>query len=153
MLISIYNNQKITVDPPSVGTGTVELRCSNIPLTNGEEYVLSLKMRASRTQNVDVDIYDSGLSTQSLDKVATVVADTWKQFAWTFTAQATDLDSKLRIHLNMDAVQDFYVDDVVLLNLTKEEKEYRLMRIKGSMRPGSFTQELTLREITESETA
>ena len=153
MLISIVNNQKVIVDPPAVGTGTVELRCSNIPLVSGDEYTLLIWVRTNRAQQINVVVTDSSLASDSLDVNRYVVADTWIPLKFDFTAVATDTDSKLRIDLNMDAVQEFYIDDVFLINRTFEEKEYRIMRIKGSFRPGGFKQTLTLREKTAAETA
>lgn len=138
---------------PGVSDGTIELRSGNLPLVSGQLYRLTMKVRSTRTQNIDVDVQDSALANPSLDATRTITANIWETLKFEFTAAATDADSKLRIHLDMDDVQEFWVDDCDLFNLTKERKQYRIMRIQGSMLPGSFIQTLTLREKTAQETA
>lgn len=145
--------QSVAAFSPGLSDGTVEMRAGNIPLVSGQVYRLAFKVRSTRSQNINIKMQESTLTTDSVNITRHLLADTWKQIHYEFTAQATDADSKLRIFLDMDDVQEFWLDEVELFNLSKERKQYRVMRIQGSMLPGSFVQTLTLREKTSSETA
>jgi len=151
MLYAVINNQAIIVG--GGGVGTIELRCGNIPLVSGQDYRLSFLCRSTIAQTITVQVYNSTLVTVSKNTYKIIPANIWKGFACDFTALATDANSVLRIFLTNSAVHSFYLDRVKLINLSKELKNYRVMRIQGSMLPGSFIQTLTLREVTASETA
>lgn len=138
---------------PGVSDGTVELRAGNIPLVSGEVYRLAVRVRSTRSQNLVFDMQDSALANPSLAATRHITANIWETLKFEFTAAATDTNSKLRIHLDMNDVQEFWIDNCELFSLTKERKQYRVMRIQGSMLPGSYIQTLTLREKTAQETA
>mgnify|MGYP000898356396 CR=1 FL=1 len=133
--------------------GTAELRGINIPLVAGHQYNLTMMMRSTRAQDINVKIQDSNLANQSESITKPIPANTWTPFNFKFTAAATDPESVIRITLNMESIQTFYIDKVRMIDLTIEQKQYRIMRIQGSMLPGSFVQTLTLREKTDAETA
>lgn len=151
-LASILNNQFLWATY-TTEDGTVELRGANIPLEAGVVYKLSFMVRSSVAQQIRIQLVDSGLANDSIDAYRALQANTWRTLAFEFTAQATDSASILRIHLEMTALHNFYIDKAKLIDLTQNRKEYRLMRVRGSMMPGSFIQKLTLREKTANETA
>lgn len=151
MLYAVINNQTEVITP--AGSGTIEIRCADIPLVIGQQYRLSFMFRSTLAQYITIEIYNSGLTTPSLSTTRYVPANTWKGIKDDFTCAVTDDNSILRIHLSNDADHDAYIDKVRIVNLTKELKSYRIMRIQGSLLPGSFIQTLTLREVTASETA
>lgn len=88
--------------------------------------------------------------TTSLNQTKHTPANLTKGLKFEFTATATDSNSRIRIFPSLTA-QSFYIDKVVLIDLTKEKKNYRLLRIKGSIYPGTFIQTLTLREKLDTE--
>lgn len=130
----------------------VNWRHRRIKLISGNVYKLSFRVRATVAQTFNVMITDSTWLTQSLNANPTILADRWTTITYEFTAQATDNDSYLWIKV-LTGSQDFYLDKFNLINLTTERKQYRIMRIQGSILPGSFIQTLTLREVTSAETA
>jgi len=130
----------------------VALRHNRIPLILGNVYKLSLKVRATINTTFNILMTDSSIQLVSLNVSPSVYANTWKTIAFEFTAVKSDNNSSLWIK-PQTVPHDFYVDKVNLFNLTKDRKEYRVMRIQGSMLTGSFVQTLTLREKTAAETA
>lgn len=143
----------VTALEVEVATGTGEIRANNIPLIAGDTYLLRMWMRANREETINVKVQDSALANQAANENRLLPADTWTPFNFEFTAVATDVASVIRITLNMTSIQNFYIDRCILINLSKEKKQYRIMRIQGSLLPGSFVQNLTLREKTDAETA
>lgn len=77
--------------------------------------------------------------------------DKWKATSFDFTAVQTNENAQLRI-TPASLLQDIWFDKFRLIDLTLEKKQYRIMRIQGSVLPGSFIQILTLREKTANET-
>ncbi len=123
-----------------------------IPLIAGNVYKFSVKIRATVAQTFNIVFTNRSYTTNGLNARPTIAANVWKTFAYEFTALETDNDSFLLIKPSAIAHQ-FYVDGAKLINLTKERKQYRIMRIQGSVLPGTFVQTLTLREKTATETA
>lgn len=123
-----------------------------IPLIAGNVYKLSFRVRSSLAQTFSVFIADSSSVNISLSASPSILADAWTVIAYEFTAAATDPNSYMQIKMS-EASQDIYLDQFRLINLTKERKQYRIMRIQGSLLTGSFVQSLTLREVSAQETA
>lgn len=138
--------------PSGGGAQTLEFRHGNIPLISGNVYRLTFKARSTLAQSFTVKIQNTAESVLHLNQTGDLEANEWKIFSYEFTALATDDLAKLSIYPYI-AIQSFYADNFKLINLTKERKQYRIMRIVGSLLPGSFIQTLTLREKTASETA
>jgi len=136
---------------PSHGPKTY-LKHYRIPLIVGNIYKLSFKVRGDLQELVTVLMTDSTQANISLSDSFEVTQNQWKSPAFEFTALATDTNSYLIFIIPGD-VQNIYFDNFKLINLTRERKQYRIMRIQGSMTPGSFIQTLTLREKTTAETA
>ena len=104
-------------------------------------------------QDIGVKVQNAAGSQISLNSsYGLKYADTWKTASFEFTALETNAVSELRITPET-AVQTIYLDKFRLYDLTQEMKEYRIMRIQGSLLPGSFLQTLTIREKTATETA
>lgn len=133
-------------------SGMIELRNAPFNIISGDTYRLSFKVRSTVNQLVGVKVSNSGLTTDSLDDDFRVYADEWKMKKFEFTATASDEASILRFIPSTDALHSLYIDKVTLINLSKDRKQYRIMRIRGSMFPGSFLQTLTVREKTANET-
>ncbi len=130
----------------------VAFRHNRIPLIAGHVYKLSIKVRSTIATTFNLLMTDSSIANVSLNAMPTIPANTWKMIAFEFTAVVTDNNSYLWVKPQTVA-QDFYVDQAKLVDLTVERKQYRIMRIVGSVLPGSFIQTLTLREKTAAETA
>lgn len=97
-------------------------------------------------------VENSAGSTESLNQRKVITAGKLNTCQFEFNASATDPNSVLRIIMEA-AVQVTRFDKFRLIDYTIYKKNYRLMRIQGSMFPGSFVQTLTLREVTDAETA
>lgn len=129
-----------------------EIRQANIPLIVGHEYRLVLNVRGTREQNVTVKMETSGGASQGLNQTYSIEANRWTTKRFDFTALSTNLNNYLRV-FPQATNQNFYIDNVSLIDLTRERKEYRIMRIQGSVVPGSFIQTLTIREKTSQESS
>jgi hypothetical protein len=138
---------------PSQAAGEAELRNSAVPLIINHQYRLTFRVRSSLIQTFEILIRNSTGASISYNATRDILAaDTWQTIKVEFTAVATDPLSILGITpTSLD--QSFYVDKFNMIDLTVERKEYRIMRIQGSVLPGSFVQILTLREKTANETA
>lgn len=123
-----------------------------IRLITGHVYRLTMNVRTNTQQSITVKMTDSTAATVSLNQAISIAADRWEKLSFEFTAGVSDFHSILSVIL-ANQEQEFWIDTLRLIDLTKERKEYRLMRIKGSLLPGSFIQTLTLREKTTAETA
>lgn len=130
----------------------VAYRHNRIPLTLNHVYKLSMRVRATINTTFNLLVTDSSIQNVSLNTSPSLYANTWKTVAAEFTAVKTDTNSSIWVK-PQTVPHDFYVDKVFLTDLTLNRKEYRIMRIQGSMLPGSFVQTLTLREKTTAETA
>lgn len=128
-----------------------ELR-STVKIVVGHQYQLICRVRSNVAQTIRVRVDDSASANNSLDTTKVLSADTWETINVTFTGAASDKNSQLRL-LPDQVVQNFYADRFRLIDLTLDRKQYRIMRIQGSLVPGSFVQTLTLREKTDAETA
>ena len=96
---------------------------------------------------------NAAMSSNSLnDNYDLKTINAWKTAVFEFTGVTTDHNSVLKITPETE-VQSIWFDKFRLYDLTLERKQYRLMRIQGSVMPGSFIQTLTLREKTAAETA
>lgn len=134
-------------------TSSSELKNTKIKLISGHLYRLTFKVRATTPQTITVKMQNSTGLTVSLNSDADILeANTWQTIKKEFTAGASDDDSVLRL-LIYATPQSIWFDKFNLIDLTIERKEYRIMRIQGSVLPGSFIQILTLREKTANETA
>ena len=149
-LEGIRSNQRITATYPEFGAAKLIL--SGVNLVSGHVYRLILKARSTMASSVQIQVVDENLANQSLTTIKNLSANIWKVLSAEFTAAATDDNSKMII--TPEAIlQSFYVDEVSIIDLTLERKSYRLVRIQGSMMPGSYIQTLTLREVNAQETA
>jgi hypothetical protein len=129
-----------------------EFRGGNVPLISGHEYKLSFQVRSTKAQQINVKVQDSNNANESTSQYKTIPQNETITAKFEFTAAATDNNSRVRIFPEA-GYQDTYFDHFRLIDLTIERKQYRVMRIQGSMLPGSFIQALTLREKTDAETA
>jgi len=137
----------------SNAAGEVELRNSKVRLISGDLYRLTFRVRSSLIQTIEMLLRDhTGVHISHNSTFDVIAADTWKTVKIEFTATFTDPLSILGI-TPQSYDQNFYVDKFNMINLSKERKQYRIMRIQGSVLPGSFIQILTLREKTANETA
>lgn len=149
-LEGIRSNQRITADYPEFGSAKLIL--NGVKLVSGHVYRLSFKARSTEASSVQIQVVDRNLANQSLTTIKNLSANIWKTLNAEFTAAASDTDSK--VVLTPEAiVQTFYIDEVKVIDLTLERKSYRIVRIQGSMMPGSYIQTLTLREVNAQETA
>ncbi len=139
---------------PTQAVGEAEIKNSAVPLVSGHVYRLTFRVRSSYApQTLELLIRNSTELTTSLNTTFEIpTADAWKIFKFEFTAGATDPLSIIGI-TPTSVAQSLYFDNFKLIDLTIERKEYRIMRIQGSVLPGSFVQILTLREKTANETA
>lgn len=153
MLASLLNNNQELVVGHAGGNGTLVMKCGDIKIIAGHEYSLSLLVYSTLSIDVDMRMYESSETTLQGEQIRFVALGAWKLIKMTFTALNTDDNGVLWLNLPATAVYQFRADRVRIYDLTKEKKEYRLMRIQGSMRPGSFVQTLTLREKTAAESA
>lgn len=137
----------------SAATGEVYLLKSNIPLKVSHEYRLTFRARSDQTQELTVMMQNIAGTQISLNDTAPItIANRWQNLRLEFTALETNKQSQLRVY--PEAIdQTLYLDNFNLIDLTNEQKIYRVMRIQGSILPGSFVQSLTLREKTTAETA
>ena len=143
---------KLVLEQDSI-TGSCYLKHDKIRLISGHVYRFSFKVRSNHTQDIGVKIQDDAGSYVSLDDSFSIKKiNTWKQTHFEFTALETNFDAQIRITPE-SLLQNIYFDNFKLIDLTLERKEYRIMRIQGSVLPGSFVQILTLREKTANETA
>lgn len=137
----------------SAATGEAYLLKSNISLKLDHEYRLTFRARSDQTQDLTVVMRNIAGTEISLNSTASItVANRWQNLRLEFTAVETNKKSELRVY--PEAIdQTLYLDNFCLIDLTNEQKIYRVMRIQGSILPGSFVQSLTLREKTSAETA
>lgn len=137
----------------SAATGEAYLLKSNISLKLGHEYRLTFRARSDQTQDLTVMMQNIASTQISLNDTASItIANRWQNLRLEFTALETNKQSQLRVY--PEAIdQTLYLDNFNLIDLTNEQKIYRVMRIQGSILPGSFVQSLTLREKTTAETA
>jgi peptidoglycan/xylan/chitin deacetylase (PgdA/CDA1 family) len=155
-IIDYLNTNNHTVLPMSevikrLTLTSAEMMNDSIKLITGHEYRLLLKARSPTDQTIRIKLDNSTGVTTNSETWHGLVHDTTTTIKVEFTALATDDAS--RIHLAPTIGMSAYFDDVTLIDLTEERKQYRVMRIQGSLIPGSFVQTLTLREKTASETA
>lgn len=131
----------------------VQYRHERIKLVAGHTYKLSIKVRSTvAPQTIIIYLTNSAYTLQAATYPTILTADTWQMITLEFTATLSDNNSILWIKPNATS-QSFYLDKANLIDLTVERKQYRIMRIVGSMMPGTFIQTLTLREKTATETA
>jgi hypothetical protein len=130
----------------------VKLINSPVNLDSSHQYRCSFKVWCDTNASIEYGFVDSSDGAQHTYGSQFIVAETWTTVTFTFTPTTTDNASRLVIHLPDDA-NTFRFDDANLLDLTSEQLSYRVMRIQGSMNPGSYVQTLTLREKTAAETA
>jgi len=149
-LEGIRSNQRITATYPEFGAAKLIL--NGVNLVSGHVYRLVFKARSTETISLQVQVVDKNLANQSYTGVKNLTANIWKTLSAEFTAAASDEDSKV-VLTPEEKLQSFYVDEVQIIDLTLERKSYRLVRIQGSMMPGSYIQTLTLREVNAQETA
>lgn len=142
-LLLLFQNQA-----PSLTS--VYLKNTPFKIISGDTYSLSFWAQSNKSQQIQVRVFDSAGGNSSLNAYRYLVADTPELLKFDFTGAASDDNSQLRIILDA-SVHNFYIDRVILINLSKERKSYRLVQIKGDMRPGSFLQTLTLREVDANE--
>jgi len=121
-----------------------------IPLIANHEYRLTFKVRSTVAQTIRTLIEDQTQTTTISLSVKEIPANIWTQFKVIFTPVASHQAALLRIRFE-NVSQNFWADDFKLYDMTKELKQYRVMRIKGSVFPGTFIQTLTLREKTDNE--
>lgn len=122
----------------------------NIKLIANHQYRLTFKVRSTVAQNIRTIIEDHTQTTTINLADKDIPANIWTQFKVVFTPAISDETALLRIRFE-NVSQNFWVDDFKMYDLTKEMKAYRVMRIKGSIFPGTFIQTLTLREKTDNE--
>lgn len=137
---------------PAAISGDVYLKHDKVKLLTGHVYRLTYKVRSNIAQTINTKALTSGGSSNGLNSNKYIRADVWKTLQFEFTATTTDHDSQLRVQPASQA-HTIYFDEFKLIDLTLERKQYRVMRIQGSVLPGSFIQTLTLREKTDAETA
>lgn len=140
------------LDGVAGGITACELKHSKIKIISGHVYKLSFKIRSTLAQQLNVRVENSGGGTTSLNQNKVITANAWQTVKFEFTASASDDNSVLRVILQA-SVQEVWFDKFRLIDLTMHRREYRIMRIQGSVLPGSFIQILTLREKTANETA
>ena len=128
-----------------------KIHYSPINIISGHQYKLVFRVRPTANVDIRFKLQDILGTTIDLDDTKMAYANIWKIISATFTATFSGSDAELFIQPNVSEIMDIYIDQVVLIDLTVEQKSYRLMRIQGSMMPGSFLQTLTLREIAEGE--
>ena len=133
-------------------TGDVYLKHEKIKLLANHVYRLTFKVRSDIAQTINTKALTSAAAANGLNTDKYIRADAWKVLQFEFTATTTDHNSQLRIQPASQA-HTIYFDQFKLIDLTLERKQYRIMRIQGSVLPGSFIQTLTLREKTDAETA
>jgi len=137
----------------SVVSGDTYLLKSNISLKSGHDYRLTFRARSNEIQDLTVVMQNIAGTQVSLNDTASItIVDRWQNLRLEFTAVETNKKSELRIYPETTD-QILYLDNFNLIDLTNEQKIYRVMRIQGSILPGSFVQSLTLREKTSAETA
>lgn len=137
---------------PAVISGDVYLKHEKIKLITGHVYRLTYKVRSNIAQTINTKALTSGAAANGLNSDKYIREDVWKTLQFEFTATTTDHNSQLRIQPASQA-HTIYFDEFRMIDLTLERKQYRIMRIQGSVLPGSFIQTLTLREKTTAETA
>lgn len=136
----------------AVALTEVYLKYTPIKIVASDDYRFSFRVRSDTAQQLHIKVVDSAGGNASLDIYRHIEADTWEVIKSEFSGVASDTASQIFIYVSAE-VQEIFVDDFKLYNLSVERKEYRIMRIQGRMRPGSFLQTLTLREKTAAETA
>lgn len=140
------------LDGQAGGITACELRHSKIKIISGHVYKLSFRVRSTLAQQLNVRIQNSGGGTTSLNQNKVITANEWQTIKFEFTASASDDNSVLRVVMQA-SIQEMWFDRFRLIDLTLHRRQYRIMRIQGSVLPGSFVQTLTLREKTANETA
>jgi hypothetical protein len=144
------NPGRFVVD--NLNYGDIKVKATDIPLILGHSYRLSFEARATVSVNVQVQVTNEEETVENLSSDFHIKeANVWNTRKFEFTATETDEHSTLIFKPDLLETHSFYVERVSIIDLTIEQKNYRLMRIQGSMRPGSFVQTLTLREVTDSE--
>jgi len=134
------------------GITALEYRNVDVPIITAHVYKLSFKVYSNLAQQLNVIVQNSAQSVTSLNKYKVITANAWNTIQFEFTGGATDPNSLLRIVMQA-AVQETRFDKFRMIDYTIYKKSYRIMRIQGSMFPGSFIQTLTLREVTDAEIA
>lgn len=140
----------ILIEPPRITA--LELKNTKVPLIAGHLYRLQYKVRSNLLQEVQVTLTDRNDANPSLDTIIDVPVNQWNKHTHIFTAVETDDHSILHFFPALFG-QEIWFDAFSLIDLTMSKKSYRIMRIQGSLLPGSFVQTLTLREKTTAETA
>lgn len=125
---------------------------SKVPIISGHQYELTFFVQSSQAQNITTVIDNSSEDNKSLQQTKHIPANNFVQLKFNFSGVETDSLSKLIITLAA-GIQTTYFDKFKLIDLTANTRQYRLMRIQGSLKPGGFIQTLTLREKTAAETA
>ena len=133
-------------------SGDVYLKHDKVKLVTGHVYRLTYKVRSNIAQTINTKALTSAGAANGLNTSKYIRADAWKTLQFEFTATTTDHNSQLRVQPASQA-HTIYFDQFRLIDLTLERKQYRIMRIQGSILPGTFIQTLTLREKTTAETA
>lgn len=129
----------------------VKLRAFGLKLVAGHEYSYRYKIKSNIAQYVSTSVVNADLSSLGYASKYAVAA-TWTQVTGTFTADTNQTNAKVQVHVSVEP-STVEVDDVEVLDKTLSTKNFRVMGIKSSLTPGSFTQTLKLREVTDAETA
>ncbi len=130
----------------------VKLVASPVKITNTHQYRLEVMIWGQLAFTIqDTPMTTAGVLIGAIGEQA-IPAGTWTKMVHRFTATATALSGQIVIRFPT-AGNTIRIDDAKLIDVTLETKQYRIMRIKGSMFPGSYIQTLTLREKTATETA
>lgn len=133
------------------GSESHRLICSPVKLISGDQYRLTFEVWGDTTDDISYGFESSGgLGISNTSE--TVPGGGWIPLNLTFTSTISDDESKLVIHLP-EATNVWRFDNFKMINLTKEQTNYRVMRIQGKVHPGQFLQTLELREVTATETA
>lgn len=153
MLASLLNNNQELIVGHEGGNGTLAMKLGDIKIIAGHDYSLSALVYSTESIDVDMRVYESTETILQGQQTRFIASGAWKVIKMEFTALNDDDNGILWLNIPATTPYQFRVDRVRIYDLTKEKKLYRLMRIQGSMRPGSFVQTLTLREKTASESA
>lgn len=130
----------------------VKLAASPIGLISGREYQVDFMIWMNTAAQVQVTMMTEADALIGSIVQKYIPAQTWTKYKFTFTSTVTDSAAQMVVRIPVDP-NTMRFDDVHVIDLTDETKQYRVMRIQGSLKPGGFIQTLTLREKTAAETA
>lgn len=130
----------------------VKLAASPISIISGREYQIDFMIWMQTAAQVQVTFMTEADALIGSIVQKYVPASTWTKYKFNFTPNVTDSAAQMVVRIPTDP-NTMRFDDVHVIDLTNESKQYRIMRIQGSLKPGGFIQTLTLREKTAAETA